>query len=168
MPQDSIAKNPGSQSAAALFRNPATTTKRYTRPPMSKLYTSLELDPENFLHLQSAAKTYMLDPNHPERRDCVGQRGRGDSEAVKLKLWNTVARFLEEEGHGHSHFGEQVLGEQGSTRTMIWPQDKSRVRSINPICRYCAPYLLNRRSSDLTLLRARTNHSKSFDRSLES
>ena len=57
----------------------------------------------------------------------MGQRGKGDSEAVKLKLWNTVAQFLDQEGHGYSHFGEQVLGEQGSARTMIWPQDKSRV-----------------------------------------
>lgn len=131
-PQDSIEKSPGSQSATALLRNPATTTKRHTRPPMSKLYTSLELDPENFLHLQAVAKTYMLDPHHPERGDCVGQRGKGDSEAVKLKLWNTAARFLVEEGHGYSHFGQQVLGEQGSLRTMIWPQDKSRVSSITP------------------------------------
>ena len=142
LPQYSIEKCSGSQSAAALFRNLASTTKRYTRPPMSKLYTSLELDPENFLHLQAAAKTYMLDPNHPERRDCVGQRGKGDSEAVKLKLWNTAARFLDEEGHGTSHFGEQVLGEQGSLRTMIWPQDKSRVSFTNSsFCRHCARFI---------------------------
>ena len=169
LPQETTEKNPGSQSAAVLFRNPATTTKRYTRPPMSKLYTSLELDPENFLRLQSAAKTYMLDPNHPERGDCVGQRGKGDSEAVKLKLWNTVARFLDEEGHGHSHFGEQVLGEQGSTRTMIWPQDKSSVSSVNAVCcRYRARLIcLTDACGDLTLLAPDTDHSKFFDRSLE-
>ena len=169
LPHDNIEKSPGLQSAAALFRNPATTTKRYTRPPMSKLYSSLELDPENFLHLQAVAKTYMLDPNHPERRDCVGQRGKGDSEVVKLKLWNTVARFLDEEGHGHSHFGEQVLGEQGSIRTMIWPQDKSRVSSISPaFCSYCARLIcLTDPCGDLGLLAAGTDDSKCDDRSLE-
>ena len=126
----------GAQSAAVLFRGPAPTSKKYTRPPMSKLYSSLELDPEKFLHLQSAAKTFMLDPAHPERRDCVGQRGKGDSEAVKMKLWNTVARFLDEEGHGHYHFGEHVLNEQGSPRSMIWSQDKSKIiGAVMPLLR---------------------------------
>ena len=103
---------------------------------MSKLYTSLELDPEKFLHLQAAAKTYMLDPDHPDRRECVGQRGKGDSEVVKMKLWNTVARFLDEEGHGYSHFGSQVLGEQGLKRSMVWPLDKSRIiGTVMPLLR---------------------------------
>ena len=103
---------------------------------MSKLYTSLELDPEKFLQLQAAAKTYMLDPHHPDRRGCVGQRGKGDSEVVKMKLWNTVARFLDEEGHGYSHFGSQVLGEQGLKRSMVWPLDKSRIiGTVMPLLR---------------------------------
>ncbi|KAL8792953.1 MAG: hypothetical protein Q9195_004450 [Heterodermia aff. obscurata] len=124
------------QSAAALFRSPGTSSRKYTRPPMSKLYTSLELDPEKFLELQAAAKTYMLDPDHPDRRECVGQRGKGDSEVVKMKLWNTVARFLDEEGHGYSHFGSQVLVEQGLERSMIWPQDKSRIiGTVMPLLR---------------------------------
>lgn len=123
LPEDSDERSIG----APLFRSPKTTTKKYTRPPMSKLYTSLDLDPERFLHLQAAAKTYMLDPDHPERRNCVGQRGKGDSEAVKSKLWSTVAQFLSEEGHGYTHFGEQVLGERGLPRTMVWPQNKSKV-----------------------------------------
>lgn len=93
---------------------------------MSKLYTSLELSPENFLHLQAAAKSYMLDPEHPERGDCVGQRGKGDSELVKMKLWNCAARFLDE-GNGQSHFAEDVLGDEGAKRTMFWPGDRSRI-----------------------------------------
>jgi len=94
---------------------------------MSKLFTWLELSPENFLHLQAAAKAYMLDPDHPERSDCVGQRGKGDSELVKMRLWNCVATFLDEEGNGQLHFGEEVLGEGGATRSMKWPQDRSKV-----------------------------------------
>jgi len=94
---------------------------------MSKLFTSLELSPENFLHLQAAAKAYMLDPDHPERSDCVGQRGKGDSELVKMRLWNCVATFLDEEGNGQLHFGEDVPGEDGVTRSMKWPQDRSKV-----------------------------------------
>ena len=94
---------------------------------MSKLFTSLESSPENFLHLQAAAKAYMLDPDHPERSDCVGQRGKGDSELVKMRLWNCVATFLDEEGNGQLHFGEDVLGEDGATRSMIWPQDRSKI-----------------------------------------
>ena len=124
------------QSAAALFRMPSISSKKYTRPPMSKLYTSLELEPEKFLQLQAAAKTYMLDPDHPDRRECVGQRGKGDSELVKMRLWNTVARFLDEEGYGHSHFGSQVLGEQGLKRSMVWPLDKSRIiGTVMPLLR---------------------------------
>lgn len=103
---------------------------------MSKLYTSLELEPEKFLQLQAAAKTYMLDPDHPDRRECVGQRGKGDSEVVKMKLWNTVARFLDEEGYGYSHFGCQVLGEQRLKRSMVWPLDKSRIiGTVMPLLR---------------------------------
>jgi hypothetical protein len=117
----------GMQSATALFRSPSASSKKYTRPPMSKLFTSLELSPEVFLHLQAAAKSYMLDPDHPERSDCVGQRGKGDSELVKMRLWNCVATFLDEEGNGQLHFGEDVLGEGGATRSMEWPQDRSKV-----------------------------------------
>lgn len=115
------------QSATALFRSPSASSNKYTRPPMSKLFTSLELSPENFLHLQAAAKAYMLDPDHPERSDCVGQRGKGDSELVKMRLWKCVATFLDVEGNGQLHFGEEVLGEEGATRSMIWPQDRSKI-----------------------------------------
>ena len=115
------------QSATALFRSPSASSKKYTRPPLSKLFTSLELSPENFLHLQAVAKAYMLDPDHPERRDCVGQRGKGDSELVKMRLWNCVAKFLDEEGHGQFHFGEDILGEEGATRAMTWPRDRSKI-----------------------------------------
>ncbi|KAL4888190.1 hypothetical protein BDV59DRAFT_147962 [Aspergillus ambiguus] len=119
----------GVHSAAALFRQPSS-NKKYTRPPMSKLFASLELSPENFLHLQAAAKSYMLDDKHPERRDCVGQRGKGDTEMVKLRLWNCVRHFLEGEGHGERFFGENVVNEGMGPRTYIWPRDQQKIISL--------------------------------------
>ncbi|OJJ46056.1 hypothetical protein ASPZODRAFT_152288 [Penicilliopsis zonata CBS 506.65] len=125
----SEARAAGVHSAAALFRQPSN-SKKYTRPPMSKLFSSLELSPENFLHLQAAAKTYMLDDNHPERRDCVGQRGKGDSEMVKLRLWNCVRHFLDAEGNGERFFGEGAIGDGMGPRTNIWPRDQHRIISL--------------------------------------
>ncbi|PYH47677.1 DUF3431 domain-containing protein [Aspergillus saccharolyticus JOP 1030-1] len=125
----SEARAVGLHSAAALFRQPSS-NKKYTRPPMSKLFASLELSPENFLHLQAAAKAYMLDDLHPERRDCVGQRGKGDTEMVKLRLWNCVRHFLEGEGHGERFFGEDVVNEGMGPRTYIWPRDQQKIIAL--------------------------------------
>lgn len=125
----SEARAVGVHSAAALFRQPSS-NKKYTRPPMSKMFTSLELSPENFLHLQAAAKAYMLDDQHPERRDCVGQRGKGDTEMVKLRLWNCVRQFLEGEGNGERFFGENVVNEGMGPRTYIWPRDQQKIISL--------------------------------------
>jgi hypothetical protein len=119
----------GVLSAAALFRAPSNSKKRYTRPPMSKVFSSLQLPPEEFLRLQSAAKAYMLDDDHPERRDCVGQRGKTDSDTVKLKVWKCVQLFLEMDGNGERFFGADAPradGEDGA-RTMIWPEDALQV-----------------------------------------
>ncbi|KAJ5899869.1 hypothetical protein N7495_004613 [Penicillium taxi] len=125
----SDARAVGVHSAAALFRQPSS-NKKYTRPPMSKLFASLELSPENFLHLQSAAKAYMLHKDYPDRRDCVGQRGKGDTEMVKLRLWNCVRHFLENEGNGERFFGENVVNENMDPRTHIWPRDTQKIISL--------------------------------------
>lgn len=125
----SEARAVGVHSAAALFRQPSS-NKKYTRPPMSKLFASLELSPENFLHLQAAAKGFMLDDEHPERRDCVGQRGKGDTEMVKLRLWNCVRQFLDDEGNGERFFGENVVNEGMGPRTYIWPRDQQKIISL--------------------------------------
>lgn len=136
--QSSFSLTPAAaRPAAALFRAPSTTSKKYTRPPMSKLFSSLQLLPEDFLHLQSAAKAYMLDSEHPERRDCVGQRGKTDSDMVKLKLWNCVQEFLDREGNGERFFGtgarkvDNVDGQCGTT----WPND------VQQIVKICVPLL---------------------------
>lgn len=123
------ARAAGVHSAAALFRQPSN-NKKYTRPPMSRLFASLELSPENFLHLQAAAKNYMLDENYPDRRDCVGQRGKGDTEMVKLRLWNCVRDFLEAEGYGERFFGEHVVNEGMPPRQYIWPRDQHKIISL--------------------------------------
>lgn len=125
----SEARAVGVHSAAALFRQPSS-NKKYTRPPMSKMFASLELSPENFLHLQAAAKAYMLDDEHPERRDCVGQRGKGDTEMVKLRLWNCVRHFLESEGHGERFFGEHAVNEGMGPRAYVWPRDQQKIISL--------------------------------------
>jgi hypothetical protein len=123
-------------SAAAIFRQPSTTSKKYTRPPIGKLYSSLELSPESFVHLQTAAKEYMLDENHPERLDTIGQRGRGDTDLVRLKLWNFVKEFLDDLGNGQKFFGEHISAVEGQApRTMIWPHDAER------IIKACVPVL---------------------------
>jgi hypothetical protein len=124
-------------SAAAIFRQSSATSKKYTRPPIGKLYSSLQLSPENFVHLQTAAKAYMLDKNHPERLDTIGQRGRGDTDLVRLKLWNFVKEFLDDLGNGQKFFGDHVPDVEGQgPRTMIWPQDAEQIiKACVPVMR---------------------------------
>ncbi|MCJ1386951.1 hypothetical protein MMC17_010080 [Xylographa soralifera] len=123
-------------SASTLFRRPSSTSRKYTRPPMSKLFTSLELSPESFLQLQSAAKNYMLSDAFPDRRETVGQRGRGDSELVKLRLWNCVKDFLEGEGNGQRFFAPDIPGDEGVVRTMFWPSHKNNIiTAVTPLLR---------------------------------
>jgi len=135
------ARAAGVHSAAALFRRQSESkAKKYTRPPMSKLYSSLNLSPENFLHLQSAAKTYMLDSDHPERRDCVGNRGKGDTDMVKLRLFNCVRDFLTD-GVGEHFFGQHSaayedggagLGDKGEVleQKYVWPRDATKIVTL--------------------------------------
>lgn len=91
---------------------------------MSKLFTSLELPPGLFLHLQAAAKTYMLDPMHPERSESVGNKGKSDTDMVKLKLFGCVSDFLEVEGWGEKCFGRN--SERAQHRKLIWPDMKTK------------------------------------------
>jgi hypothetical protein len=91
---------------------------------MSKLFTSLQVSPEQFLKLQVAAKAYMLDRDYPERRDCVGIRGHGGSDMAKLKLFECVRSFLEGEGWGERCWGGEL--EEGDIRRLRWPQMKNK------------------------------------------
>lgn len=145
------ARAAGVHSAAALFRRTSTnTTRKYTRPPMSKLFMSLNISPEDFIALQSLAKAYMLSPAHPERQSCVGNRGKGDTDMVKLRLFNCVRDFLAE-GIGEQFFGEHVakpgekenneaaaaLGEKGAGgEKLAWPRDGNKIISlVTPLMR---------------------------------
>ncbi|PVI02327.1 hypothetical protein DM02DRAFT_641329 [Periconia macrospinosa] len=146
------ARAAGVHSAAALFRRTSEkASRKYTRPPMSKLFISLQLSPENFLHLQAQAKSYMLDPAHPERRSCVGSRGKGDTDMVKLKLFNCVRDFLSD-GAGERYYGEGVekphksdtieaaraLGEDKlpNEQRLVWPRDGNKIISlVTPLLR---------------------------------
>lgn len=147
------ARAAGVHSAAALFRHSSErTSRKYTRPPMSKLFMSLQLSPENFLQLQAQAKTYMLDTTHPERQNCVGNRGKGDTDMVKLRLFNCVRDFLNDKV-GEQFFGEHVekpgereafeaaraLGEEkisGTQGRLMWPRDGNKIIGlVTPLMR---------------------------------
>ncbi|OSS45916.1 hypothetical protein B5807_08007 [Epicoccum nigrum] len=146
------ARAAGVHSAAALFRRSSSkTTRKYTRPPMSKLFMSLNVTPENFIALQALAKTYMLSPAHPERQSCVGNRGKGDSDMVKLRLFNCVKDFLTGGGIGEKFFGEHAekpgaresheaaaaLGEEdGGGERLVWPRDGNKIIGlVTPLMR---------------------------------
>jgi hypothetical protein len=146
------ARAAGVHSAAALFRRShKEPTRKYTRPPMSKLFMSLQLTPENFLQLQSRAKAYMLDPANPDRQSCVGNRGKGDTDMVKLKLFNCVREFLAD-GVGEQFFGRHVekpgddetleaaraLGQEKATaeEKLVWPDNEPKIISlVTPLLR---------------------------------
>jgi hypothetical protein len=143
----------GVHSAAALFRRTSErTSRKYTRPPMSRLFMSLQLSPENFLQLQASAKAYMLDASHPERQNCVGNRGKGDTDMVKLRLFNCVRDFLNDRV-GEQFFGARVekpgekdaieaaraLGEEKAPdagERLTWPSDGNKIISlVTPLMR---------------------------------
>lgn len=92
---------------------------------MAKLFLSLGISPEQFLHLQAAAKAYMLDEMHPERRDAVGSRtkghgNQGQSDITKMELFNCVEAFLKDEG-----WGERLYG-PGTSSKLKWPEMRTK------------------------------------------
>ncbi|EXJ88365.1 hypothetical protein A1O1_05295 [Capronia coronata CBS 617.96] len=117
-------------SASVLFREPSSKSRKYSRPPLGKVFASLELAPENFLRLQTAAKAFMLDEAHPERRDVIGHKKNvGGTDVAKLKLWNCVEEFLSVHGYGEKYFGPGAgAGIPGAPpRTLLWPQDSQTI-----------------------------------------
>ena len=125
-------------SAAVLFREPSAKSKKYSRPPLGKVYTSLELAPEVFLRLQSAGKEFMLDPTHPDRSEVVGCRSHtGGPDVAKLKLFNCVEEFLGVAGNGELFFGHEAGPDfpGAPSRTMFWPEDAQK------IIKFCMPLM---------------------------
>lgn len=94
-----------------------------TGPPVAETWAALDISPEQYLHLTVACKNYMLDPNHPERGECVGTRARGDTDMVKLKLFDCVKSFLEDEGWGEKYWGEHA---EARPRKLKFPQMENK------------------------------------------
>ena len=86
--------------------------------------------PKTFLRLQTAAKAFMLDEAHPERRDVVGhKKNSGGADLAKLNLWNCVDEFLSLHGHGEKFFapaaGNDIPG--APQRSLFWPLDSQLI-----------------------------------------
>ncbi|KAJ9658038.1 hypothetical protein H2201_007933 [Coniosporium apollinis] len=142
-------------SAIALYRPENKDLKtRCTRLPMAKLFGAFQVPPEEFLELHAAAKQYMLDPAFPERRDCIGERAKGETQVGKVKLANFVKDFLEKDGIGERFFGENAVvatpdvacegagggeedgGDGGSQQRKTWPRDaKDIITILTPLLR---------------------------------
>ena len=128
-----------SNSAAVLFREPSEKSKKYSRPPLGKVFTSLELAPDSFLKLQSAAKDYMLNDEHPDRKDVVGHKKQsGNNDQAKLKLYQCVEEFLQQDNNGEIYFGHLANTSDSDVpiRTFFWPEDRSRIiKLLMPLLR---------------------------------
>ena len=125
-------------SASVLFREPSDKSRKYSRPPLGKVYSSLELAPESFLRLQSAAKDFMLDDAHVERRDVVGhKKHNGNADTSRLKLWKCVEEFLTTYGNGERFFGQDAgVGIPDTpSRTFFWPEHSQKIIKL------CMPLL---------------------------
>lgn len=128
-----------SNSASVLFREPSEKSKKYSRPPLGKVFTSLELAPEAFLRLQHAAKLYMLDDEFPERKDVVGHKKlSNNNDVAKLKLYECVEDFLQQDSIGEQFFGHSSseATPDAQPRTFFWPEDRNKiVKLLMPLLR---------------------------------
>lgn len=126
-------------SAAILFREPSEKSKKYSRPPLGKVFTSLQLAPEAFLRLQHAAKAYMLNDDYPERKDVVGHKKlANNNDVAKLKLYECVEEFLQQDGVGEQFFGHSSNEDTADAqpRTFFWPEDRNKiVKLLMPLLR---------------------------------
>lgn len=127
------------QPGPAIFRAPS--GKKSTRPAVAKEFRNLELCPESFHKMQAYAKKYMLDPEHPERKTYVGNRGQTDNAQIRHDLQKCVREFLEE-GPGEEFFGANSTGPSeveetpaGHNRSFSWPADKEMIIQL------CSPLL---------------------------
>lgn len=126
-------------SAAILFREPSEKSKKYSRPPLGKVFISLQLAPEAFLRLQHAAKAYMLNDDFPERKDVVGHKKlSNNNDVAKLKLYECVEAFLQQDGIGEQFFGHSSSEDTADAqpRTFFWPEDRNKiVKLLMPLLR---------------------------------
>jgi len=127
------------QTGSAIFRAPS--GKKSTRPAVAKEFRNLELCPESFHKMQAYAKKYMLDPEHPERKTYVGNRGQTDTAQIRHDLQKCVREFLEE-GPGEEFFGPGSTAPSGdaedsggNSRSFSWPADRELIIQL------CSPLL---------------------------
>lgn len=134
-----LPKSTLTNSAAVLFREPSEKSKKYSRPPLGKVFTSLELTPESFLQLQVAAKDYMLNHEHPERKDVVGhKKSSSNNDHAKLKLYQCVEEFLQQDNRGEEFFGHSsnVNDPDAPARTFFWPEERGKIiKLLMPLLR---------------------------------
>ena len=108
-------------------------TKR-TRPAINQLFAALELSAEAYISLSGLAKTFMLDPAHPERMACVGDRNRTQGDAARLRLWGCVRALLDSDAGGGESVGDTFFAAQG--RSYTWPEDAEMVIArLTPLVR---------------------------------
>lgn len=112
---------PGDTSEISVLFRPTKKLRNSNRPTMGLMFRELQLVPHNYLKLTSEAKAYMLDPNHPERRNVTGERkDSAAQDAARMRLWGSVEDFLKVRGAGEKYFARSV---EGRNRTMFWPDD---------------------------------------------
>lgn len=106
------------------------------RLSLSMMQASLRLSTEDFLHLQAAAKSFMLDPNHQERQGCVGQRGSSDPDMTKIRMLKCAQSFLDDYGNGGRFFRKDSSQNAVTKRQLKWPEAKEKiVQLIIPLLR---------------------------------
>ncbi|KAE8448141.1 hypothetical protein EG329_009745 [Mollisiaceae sp. DMI_Dod_QoI] len=135
-PTPADTQSPEVSPARALFKQPSEEGRKHSRPAMSTVYLELELDAPEFVEVQDAAKKYMLDESHPEREGAVGTRGKGDSDLIKLKMFECAKIFLEDEGWGDRFWGPNARGINNPQRVLHWPTTKNElISAVTPLLR---------------------------------
>ena len=132
--QSSASHHTDSPNTAVLFREVGENA-RGSRPPMARMFQTLELVPENFLKMQNDAKSYMLDTNYLDRRDVIGEkRQHGGQDLARIRLFNHTEAYLKA-GAGERYFGHHAVT-PGYVRTMFWPEDSAEIiRQMMPLLR---------------------------------
>ncbi|KAJ5591817.1 uncharacterized protein N7459_002186 [Penicillium hispanicum] len=103
------------------------TNKKSSRPSVEEMERSLELSKDNWLVFKEESRNYMLDPEHPERRNCVGHRGSGNGEKVRRDLELCAEDLLGPKGYGDRFFSEHTINEGMPPRNNIWPRDRQKI-----------------------------------------
>ena len=97
------------------------------RQTVSKLHIKLGLTPADFLTLQSQAKVYMLDKDHPERQTCVGMLENGSTHQ-RLLLYHHTKDFLDHADIGSTYFGPGSVFTKN--KGFNYPADSEKVVSL--------------------------------------